>query len=420
MADIPIERSVAIGKARGNIEASLREYGLSWTMETKGRDVVAARCVLYNGEGSPLDSGYGKGEADAAIAGALFEAAEHWFSRFSNCNKGNIVHRQSWQFLEQEEFAADLPASLIRETQNAMMAFRKYKRVRGCEERIYPVAFSSPGYVDDLSLDPAMHPPDAVDYARIGDYCSNSGTAIGSVETDATIHGVLEAIERDTLSRFLVTAFLERDKKALRVVNPDSLPDDLRELHWRVETEVNHRILVLELENRYGVPVFCAALQKSPFLLELVGYGCSLSREHAVKRSLYELTQCYHLTTGFHPREFEVKMRRILSNLKDQPFHLRCAKLKLTEWCERIGSIDVPWSETACLHVPEGPDAYLGGLIEVVEANGGRVYSSVVNELKGSAVITHSFLEGQDHFFCVTNGAFVLPTLASRYISTIA
>ena len=411
MQAIPIERSVSIVEARRKLESTLRNYRIDWKIEITGQHIYTAKCILYDDSGGFLEYGYGKGGIEAAATGALFEAVEHWFSQFQNSCKGNVRHCQSSEFIEKTRFSNHLPISILRDSPNGIIAFREYKQVGQCERIIYPVALSSPKYIDDLYTDKSKYPPDSFDYSKIDRYCSNSGVAIGNNELEATIHGLLEAVERDSLSAFLVDAFLTKKRSALRVINRDSLPEGLRTLADSVEREVKHKVLLLELENDFGIPVFCSALHKSYFPIEVTGYGCSLSREHAAYRSLHELAQCYHATVWFHPEEFDIKAKSILSKLERYSFHLRCAQLKLAEWCEEIGFLQIDFSCTANVDAPVDLSHYLRSLTKKIEITGRRAYSSIINQLVGGQVITHSFIEAQDHFFCVTEGCFVFPNL---------
>ncbi|RVG22842.1 YcaO-like family protein [Sinorhizobium meliloti] len=365
--------------------------------------------MLYNHTGDFLDYGYGKGDVKAAIAGAMFEAAEHWFGQFPNSLKDNVRYWSSRSFSQMNGLAGYLPTSIIGASPDGIMAFREYRRILGGDSIIYPLALSSPKYVDDLHVDQGRYQPDSFDYSALGRYCSNSGVAIGTNELEATIHGVLEAVERDTLSSFLVDTFLRRERTSLRVIRHGSLPNHLRTLVSDVENEVRHQVLLLEMKNRYGIPVFCATLVRSKFEIEIVGFGCSLSRDHAAIRSLYELAQCYHAAQIFHRREFADKAKKILQYFADHKFHLRCAKLKIAEWGERIGFQNIEFVDTACLDYSDDLERYMDILVNSIEKAGRRVYHAVVNKLLGEQVITHSFIDDQDHFFCVTEGSFVLP-----------
>jgi ribosomal protein S12 methylthiotransferase accessory factor len=411
MKDIPIERSVEIVEARKKLEDTLRNYGIEWNIEVTGQYAYTAKCILYDGSGRFLDYGYGKGNIVASTTGALFEAVEHWFSHFPNSCKDNVCYRESLEFIEQTMFADHLPISIIKDSQNGIMAFREYNQI-GCDEQVvYPVALSSPRYIDDLYVNQSKYLPDCFDYTKIERYCSNSGVAIGSNELEATIHGLLEAVERHSLSTFLVEAFLKKRKSSLRLVNLNSLPEGLLALANNVEKEVKHKILLFELENDFGVPVFCSALQSSHFVIEITGYGCSLSREHAAYRSLHELTQCYHAAAWFHPEEFDTKARTILSKFHKYSFHQRCAAMKLAEWCAEIGFLQIDFCETTNADFSDELSSYLLELTEKIESTGKRVYSSIVKQLAGGQVIAHNFIEAQDHFFCVTDGCFVFPNM---------
>ena len=407
MQIVPLERSVNVIEARKKLESTLRSYGIEWNIEVTGHRVFTAKCTLYNNSGEFLEYGYGKGAIEDSITGALFEAVEHWYSQFPNSHKDNVRYYDSSEFTEKTKFSNQLLISILKDSPNGIMAFREYNQIGQGEKIIYPVALSSPKYIDDIYVDKSKYLPDCFDYSKIDRYCSNSGVAIGSNELEATIHGLLEVVERDSFSTFLVDAFLTKKINSLRVINQDSLPKEIYALVKNVEQEVNHKVLLLELENDFGIPVFCSALHKSHFSIEVTGYGCSLSRDHAIHRSLHELVQCYHATAWFYPKEFDVKAKSILLKLEKYSFHRRCAQLKLAEWCEEIGFLKVDFSKTADISAPTDLSHYLSILTERIESKGRRTFSSIINQLVGGQVIVHSVIEEQDQFFCVTEGCFV-------------
>ncbi|WP_434707121.1 YcaO-like family protein [Pseudomonas sp. R1-1] len=409
MNSIPIERSVDVIYARTKLEAALTSYGVNWEVQVTGQYVKTAKCMLYDKSGNYLDFGYGKGDLESSTTGAMFEAAEHWFCQFSNCNKGNVSYRDTQSFIKESHISGCFPISIIADSPKGIMPFREYKQMGKNTTILYPLALSTPRYIDEKYEYRSSASQDNFNYSKIERYCTNSGVAIGSNELEATIHGILEAVERDSFSTFLVDAFLNRNKKSLRLIDLSSLPNELVSLVEDVEREVDHKILIFELANKYGIPVFCSALHKSNFPIEITGYGCSLSREHAASRSLHELVQCYHATTWFHPEDTEGKDNSILLKFENHSFHLRCAKLKLAEWCEEIGFSEINFFSTANIKHSVDLKQYLLDLTNAIERTGCHAYSSVVNELVGGQVITHSFIEGQDHFFCVTEGCFVLP-----------
>lgn len=409
MQTFPMERSVDIIEARKRLEETLQTYGINWSIRTMGQRIFTAKCTLHDEKGRFLDYGYGKGNEDESLTGAIFEAVEHWFSNFGNSQKDNIKHLDSLTYATNSDFSKNLPISIIRESASAVMAFRTYNQIGSSEQVLYPVALSTPRYIDEIYLDPHRYMPDNFDYSGLERYCSNSGVAIGSNALEAIIHGLLEAIERDSLSRFLVKIFLRRERVALRRLNLESLPDSLQELHLKVTEETGLDVLIFEMENDFGIPAFCSTLSNSQFLIEETGFGCSLSREHALYRSLHELVQCYHARALFHPSEFSLKESKILKKFSRHPFHLRCAEFKLSKSCDELGYSEIDFSNVPTSNIPINLEDYQNLILSKIESAGRRAYSTIVNKLYGGQIIAHSFIESQDHFFCVTEGNFVFP-----------
>jgi ribosomal protein S12 methylthiotransferase accessory factor len=115
---------------------------------------------------------------------------------------------------------------------------------------------------------------------------STNGLASGNTLVEATIQGLLELIERDIWS----FEFLRRSSK---LVEPKSLPDEVREIVERAERH-GLQLKVRTILNDYGMPFFAA------FLFDLNnpsrksfngGWACDLDRERAVVRAVTEAAQ---------------------------------------------------------------------------------------------------------------------------------
>lgn len=407
--DIPFERSLDLHTARSSIESTLSQLGLTIELEESGQIFKTFKCMLKDASGNVLDYGFGKGPPRSAEVGAIFEAVEHWFGQCKNANAHVLEYRNSFEYSLSASIPNALLLDLIRSSPPETMALRKYKSLSNDNYEFLPVGLSSPKYIDERYEGENEARRDKFDYARIESYSSNSGIAIGSNELDAITHGLLEVVERDSLSDFLVNAFLFRKPESIRVVEFASLPGDIRLLIKEAEEETGCEVIILELKNKFHIPCYCAALKGSDFEIEIVGYGCSLSREHAARRSVYELVQCFHITTIFHPVEFEGKNRRILNRFSGFGFHLRCAKMKIHEWSERIGYVSVKFHDTEEVIYPSDGFEYLQAIVSLIEANGHKVFSSVLSILPGGETVVHSVFERQENLFIATEGGFVLP-----------
>jgi len=115
---------------------------------------------------------------------------------------------------------------------------------------------------------------------------STNGLASGNTLVEATIQALLELIERDIWS-------FEFVRPASRLVEPSSLPDNVREIVERAERN-GLQLKVRTIPNDYGMPFFAA------FLFDLNnpsrksfngGWACDLDRDRAVVRAVTEAAQ---------------------------------------------------------------------------------------------------------------------------------
>ena len=216
-------------------------------------------------------------------------------------------------------------------------------------------------------------------------------------------------MERHSLSRFLVNAYFHREKRALRIVSEHTLTDELLSTLNLVRQEVGYEVLIIELTNEFNIPAYCACLRNSPFFFEIVGFGCSLLKSHAVKRSLYELAQCFHITTQLYPTEFSEQFDERRKKLANFGLLLNCSRMKICELKDRIGFVNVSYLENCHGEYVFDLDEYLLKLNERFRASQRRVFSSVIAQLPEGQCLTHSFFDSQDRFFGVVDGHVVFP-----------
>ena len=120
---------------------------------------------------------------------------------------------------------------------------------------------------------------------------------------EALVHGLLEATERDALSRFLFEAFIKLKPGSLCKVDRGTLPRRLRILADEIASEASaQEVSIYKLGNRFGIPTFCSWMGKEIFGIFQSGFGCSLHESYAIERSLYELAQSYLAFTSLHAK----------------------------------------------------------------------------------------------------------------------
>jgi ribosomal protein S12 methylthiotransferase accessory factor len=115
---------------------------------------------------------------------------------------------------------------------------------------------------------------------------STNGLASGNSVLEASIHALLELIERDIWS-------FEFVRPTSKLVEKSSLPDDVREIVERTSRN-GLQLKVHTIPNDYGVPFFVAFLYDEKNLRRKTfngGWGCDLNRRTALVRAVTEAVQ---------------------------------------------------------------------------------------------------------------------------------
>jgi ribosomal protein S12 methylthiotransferase accessory factor len=115
---------------------------------------------------------------------------------------------------------------------------------------------------------------------------STNGLASGNSVLEASIQALLELIERDIWS-------FEFVRSSSRLVDPKSLPDEVREIIERAEAS-DLELKVRTISNDYGLPFFAAFVfdPNSPSRKTFNGgWACDLDRNRALVRAVTEVAQ---------------------------------------------------------------------------------------------------------------------------------
>lgn len=411
METSPIERSYSLLFAEAALIKELDNLGYHHEFQLAGEFVYTCRCIITDKKnGNILAAGNGKGELIASRVGSLFEATEHLFSHYNFINSNKITYSGISDFCQDNVLCDKLPLAILKNTDNVKIPFLKYKAVNGHNTCLYPLALSSPSYLDLLLVSDDLRQKDLFNYERFEHYSSNSGTAIGMNSEEAIIHGLLENIERSSMSKFLINVFLLNGENCLRVINPLTLPDNIIDVFNRVEKELDTKVFIFEMPNKFGVPAYCSWMEQSDFKVGIAGYGCSLSLDHAILRSLYEVAQYFLLGEHIYGHDWLKKLDEdILSALEGLPLHQDCAKFNLREKCKELGYELIGYETLEKLKFSQNPKEYLAQLTNIIYTSGEVPFASELNLVGSNINISHTFITGEDRFFTVRLGKAAFP-----------
>ncbi|MEU9835688.1 YcaO-like family protein [Streptosporangium sp. NPDC048047] len=353
MARAQRERETGLTEALSVIEEMFAGFGLSAEFVSAGSpEFPVHRCTVRDRSGRVVTASLGKGAGAQSRVSAMFEA---------------------WQHLEHDRGQAALARDAGRVRVLPVEAVVAQPELRG-EEMIHRLARDHPGVaVACLRAEPLGEPPgepsrvsglvagpgragaasspaggsspgrpaiwypafarspscrshpvpgDDLCYESYLRYAYDSGTAAGTTETEAVLHGLLEVVERDALSHALLDWYLDADTP-IRVVDPDGLPGDLRRLHAEARTRLGAPPLVIDMTSDLGIPAYCALPSRAGPYPGVIGSGASLDPEYAVERALSEVVQSsFNMSLGV-----DLTLARRLESLRRWPLLERCARL---------------------------------------------------------------------------------------------
>ncbi len=229
--------------------------------------------VRPQARGEAYTFGKGLNRVDAEV-GAYMEALEFYFAE---PGQGRILTQwgSARVIVDQEqsnEAILDFVPRLHREVDlDAPLLLASVEDMESGDKSLLPA---------ELIYYPAMY----VGHSLFG--ASTNGLASGNSVLEASIHALLELIERDIWS-------FEFVRSTSRLVETSSLPDDVREIAERASRN-GLQLKVRTIANDYGMPFFVAFLydERNPCRKTFNGgWGCHLNRRTALVRAVTEAVQ---------------------------------------------------------------------------------------------------------------------------------
>ncbi|MFG2911461.1 YcaO-like family protein [Kitasatospora sp. NPDC048298] len=190
---------------------------------------------------------------------------------------------------------------------------------------------------------------------------------------------------------------LTRTPHTLRVVDPRTLPTDLRACHHTAETRVGQPVSLLDATTDLGVPVYWAytpAAAGTPARIR--GAGASLSPRCAAERALTELVQIHSTATALAVRPAPGHTRR-------HPALHRC---HLADFSAALPHATViPFADRPA---PATPRAHLAVLLRTLSRRGFTAYARR-HHVGAHLAVVNVVVPGLERFVLVTDGQLVLP-----------
>ncbi|PHZ59838.1 hypothetical protein CRG86_007570 [Photobacterium leiognathi] len=137
----------------------------------------------------------------------------------------------------------------------------------------------NPRYIHDLEDDTTITNKNLEDnfcYDKLRKYSSSNGMGAGSTINEALIHAISECIERQCVGDFLVRALGQKNKSVIKVIDVDTLPEDIKYIQ-NIIKERHGDVYLFDIKNDIGFPVYLAYLDNPDPSLRCVTMGVYLS-----------------------------------------------------------------------------------------------------------------------------------------------
>ncbi|WKX71161.1 YcaO-like family protein [Streptomyces sp. XD-27] len=370
-------------------------------------------CELVDTAGVSVAAGTGKARADTeARARALGEALERLLAGPAGLDRA-AVHFTAAGRLAAGVLAGEASAPLLAQHPDRELACLTYRSLHADEDEdedanevSIPLFLGAPWYAgpDGQAHRDALG--DRTDYGALSRYAVGSGYGLGPTRTRATVHALLETIERDACSLLTLRMFLAGRPPV--VLDPATLPDGLAALHRCAEREASARVHLVDATGDLGVPTVLAYSPPSPPKPYVRGQAAALSRHDAVAGALTE-----HLESATARRRAPARPVP-LTVLEPYPALHRCGRFDLTDALRQARS--APFRDHPA---PDAPADQLTELLVRLRAGGFTAYQRRIARLPGGADAVHTVVPGLERFFAVVKGALILPGPRGRAVTRL-
>ncbi|MGH9116787.1 MAG: YcaO-like family protein [Acidimicrobiales bacterium] len=396
--EVPVD--AAIGRAMELCRSSgfdVRIEPVAVTADDKGPDFRIVSCVMSESD-RVVARGSGKGLAAQSTASALFEALENYYM---------LRRNRAWEpapdvapvsvLVTDVELSIDRLYTMMHDWQpSGNIATFPYGSAHASTADV-PVALGDVGYRD------YSHPGDDFDYRPFNKYFSTNGIASGSTINEAVVHGLLELLERDAVSRALLgVAGIARP--TARRVDFGSLPQDLSNVVQQIVERSGIAPTLYMLETLGGATTFYAVVRRDEGTFSFTGAGCSIWPDYAVERAINELWQSISMTSALN---LWTKTRHAFDRLSRYEPLLRTMKPRPVDLCADPATT-VPIDAARDPEEPASPGTVLDRITAQLDQEGFACFWRPL--LDAEVKVVHVYVPGLERFMLVTQGNPLLPT----------
>ncbi|MGO7538679.1 YcaO-like family protein [Rhizobium ruizarguesonis] len=399
------ERSVAPEVSIRLALELISKLQLDANFETIGERVKTTVCRLSS-KGLEVSNGFGKGIGPQTKASAVFEALEHYYSIFAKSWTVDCYRRADFDCADSRIAVGSPELGRIIKSKNVAFSMTRFRNLLEPSDIIdFPTFLTDPGFESSWDEENEM-----LRIYGLKRYATNSGTASGISSDEATLHGVLELVERDALGVELLRTVVRKQPLPVREIAFDTLPGELRTTCLEIMKEARSEIRLWNLSSDNKVPVVLAALQNSKTQEgHYFGSGASLSLGYAIERASLEALQRFHL---YKLSKLSRPFGR-LASIDALPTYVRCL-LEKGIFGYKGGAVSVAYDEPHLEIIGSSVRDQVAYLLDCLAALGHQVFHRSLDAPVFSVV--QVIAPSLERFHLVARGVPVAPGYRGRLL----
>ncbi len=379
----------------------LGNLGLKYRLEKNGDDVFPVyKAFIYDNEKLTNWVGGGKGFKQQCLASALAECLQHYtaFNTILSYDNSQMPLLPPAQVLSSpiiEKFTKYI--DIFKNNEQTDYLTLPYIDINDNIQNsiYYPVALTEPRY--DKLQNAALVSADSLLWRS-----HDTGSSFGLTYNEALLHGITEWIEKHSFSLFILAHCFENGSNhEVNYIDKDSLPKHISEAIKHIETQFNDDLSIILLTNDFDIPCILTLFNRqTDCIVQPKGLACSLHRQYAVEKSIFEALQCRLLRNS----NAEQRERQILNNFANYSVFLRGYKLAINNKISRTTDYeDLP------LYADLDLAKQIFTISERLERSGGyKIYRHIYKDEAGGLTSLHVLIPGFNESFLIKEGKFVV------------
>ena len=291
-------------------------------------------CLLFeNGRCDHEYSGAGKGiNREESILDSLLCSLKVYFlknyMKYLNMEIANTAKCMVSDIID------DIPFNLL--DKKADLAVLRYMSTRDEDAVNLPLALSCPFYVTRNFRGALKY--DTCDYTFFNKYISPNGLSVQFSSDEAIIQSIFENIADRSLGDFLVNVIGLNQFEHCKILDKKTIPSFIVKMVAYAEAETGREIILIDLTNEIGIPVFMSYINSSNRIERQFSLGCSLSSVEALQNSVLGILQLkiYSDNNDFNFDLIVKENNKYMSYFEKDNYYNRFSFLRIGEYINNI------------------------------------------------------------------------------------